>query len=54
MARLLWALLWCNIADPFKPTVCLSFPAAGTQELAGEDRKGTVGFVMDSRDENSH
>ena len=35
VAGWLWALLWCNIADPFKLSVWLSFPATRTQELAG-------------------
>lgn len=54
VAGWLWALLWCYIADPFKLSVCLSFPATRTQELAGEGvRKGNVGLVMDSWNEKA-
>lgn len=50
----LWALLWCNIADPFKLSACLSFPATRTQELAGRGvRKCTAGLEMDSWDEKA-
>lgn len=45
------------VADPFKLSVCLSFPATRTQELAGGGgegvKKGTVGLVMDSWDEKA-
>ena len=45
------------VADPFKLSVCLSFPATRTQLLAGGRgegvKKGTVGLVLDSWDEKA-